>query len=964
MVSKDQGRTEGTNTGVWQYAAYANTVIDRMHRMRGEGAVNADNQGGVAGDAPVETPMVYQVRPSPQLTLRLGRVQEMRPLVWSRPATIERKTLTLIFPSLLARALQPMMYASHMHKLMDQHDSQLSAKKKQEAAIKGLAEANAISGMANGAGVGGQHAKQKAARAKQIPPPPHPSVGKPLNVKKLPLSNVEAHQHTAFACDLAADGPCPEEEGLLPSGSDRALYAHVRNVVLNMYRGDVCQYLEQISAISVFDTAEERAYALAAWTFLNAMGYINFGVSEAVHHRVLTEPATKGSVVVIGAGCSGLACARQLRQKGYKVVVLEGRNRPGGRVHTETLLGPRPRGADATDGADGADNDRKNPQILSKPKVERAVADLGGSVLTGIDGNPVAIITTQMRIPLSRIKADRSPLYLSDGSQANEDIDNKVEALYNRILEQSSELRTGVEWTSHMSLADALETLWETHKKSLGLSKPDDWKLARRLFDWHLANLEFANASLLKNISLMHWDQDDPHDLPGAHCFAAGLNGQWIRELTKNVPIFYNSVVEKIKRFQDGVQVVTPDRVYSADAVVVTVPLGVLKREKIQFSPPLSGRKNKAIKRLGFGNLNKVIMLFEDAFWDTDDGDDIFGYINESQEMRGENYMFYSYAGISGGAQLTALSSGNAAYEHERRKPEENAKKVLDILRRIFEPQGIRVPPPYHVICTSWGGDPLAHGAYSSMPVGSIGGEDYDILGESVGGRLFFAGEATNRKFPATMHGAFYTGLWTAANIDAVFSERALKKKRDMEKQRDKMLEELAAQNAAALGNDYRPKRPGRPPKRKEPAETAGILTPAVIELRKARLEMLFNDPNHPPQIVANSGKLKGILGVREWASYTLIHVEAGPGLEPIYALIDAKMLLNLSQNVGGNSLEAIAASLNTESMGPHSDRIQSFHDAIIGSRRNASTVRSSKTSTAEAKPKDASYYLEMLDKL
>ena len=104
--------------------------------------------------------------------------------------------------------------------------------------------------------------------------------------------------------------------------------------------------------------------------------------------------------------------------------------------------------------------------------------------------------------------------------------------------------------------------------------KPEDWKLARRLFDWHLANLEFANASLLKNISLMHWDQDDPHDLPGAHCFAAGLNGQWIRELTKNVPIFYNSVVEKIKRFQDGVQVVTPDRVYAADAVVVTVPLG------------------------------------------------------------------------------------------------------------------------------------------------------------------------------------------------------------------------------------------------------------------------------------------------------------------------------------------------------------------------------------------------------
>lgn len=873
-----------------------------------------------------------------------------------------------------------MMFASHMHKFMDKGDAQINARKKQEAAIKALAQSNAMPGSGNGkfassgtgAGVGGNQARQKPAR--NAVPAPHPSVGKPLNVKKLPVSNIEAHQHTAFACDLSADGLSPEEEGLLPPESDFALYAHVRNVVLNMYRGDVGQYLEKMSAITAFDTSEERAYALAAWTFLDAMGYINFGVSEVVHHKVATEPATKGSILVVGAGCSGLACARQLRQKGYKVIVIEGRNRPGGRVHTETLLGPRPKVAGTANGAGGgngaendtkvkADNQTENVQAQgsSDAKVERAVADLGGSVLTGIDGNPLAVITTQMRIPLSKIKADRSPLYLSDGSQANEEIDKKVEDLYNRILEQSSELRTGVEWTSHMSLADALETLWETHKKSLGLSKPDEWKLARRLFDWHLANLEFANASLLKNISLMYWDQDDPHDLPGAHCFASGLNGQWIRELTKNVPIFYNNVVEKIKRFHDGVQVITPERVFAADAVVVTVPLGVLKREKILFDPPLSARKKTAIKRLGFGNLNKVIMLFEDAFWDTDDGDDIFGYINDSQEMRGENYMFYSYAGISGGAQLTALSSGNAAYEHERRKPEENAKKVLDILRRIFEPKGITVPPPYHVICTSWGGDPLAHGAYSSMPVGSIGGEDYDILGESVGGRLFFAGEATNRKFPATMHGAFYTGLWTAANVDAIFGLRALEKKREVEKQRDKMLEELAAQNAAALGDQYRPRRPGRPPKRKERATNSGILTPAVIELRKARLEMLFNDPSHPPSIVANNGKLKGILGVGEWSNFTLVFVEAGAGEEPIYALIDSNTLLKLSQNVGANSLEAVAASLAEDSIGPYSDKIQSFHDAVIRFRRKE-TVQS--RTGPDTKPKDASYYLEMLDKL
>lgn len=44
----------------------------------------------------------------------------------------------------------------------------------------------------------------------------------------------------------------------------------------------------------------------------------------------------------------------------------------------------------------------------------------------------------------------------------------------------------------------------------------------RHLFDWHLANLEFANAALASTLSLRHWDQDDPYELLGAHAFVAG----------------------------------------------------------------------------------------------------------------------------------------------------------------------------------------------------------------------------------------------------------------------------------------------------------------------------------------------------------------------------------------------------------------------------------------------------------
>ena len=82
----------------------------------------------------------------------------------------------------------------------------------------------------------------------------------------------------------------------------------------------------------------------------------------------------------------------------------------------------------------------------------------------------------------------------------------------------------------------------------------------------------------------------------------------------------------------------------------------------------------------------------------------------------------------------------------------------------IYHPKGIFVPDPIQSICTRWGSDPLSYGSYSHVSVQSSG-NDYDILAESVGNRLFFAGEATTRQYPATMHGAFLSGLREASHI-------------------------------------------------------------------------------------------------------------------------------------------------------------------------------------------------------
>lgn len=397
-----------------------------------------------------------------------------------------------------------------------------------------------------------------------------------------------------------------------------------------------------------------------------------------------------------------------------------------------------------------------------------AAADLGGSVLTGINGNPLGVLARQLGFPLHKVR-DKCPLYLPDGSAVDADVDSRVEFTFNRLLDKVCKLRQAImeEVKSvDVSLGTALETFRRVYKV---VEVPEE----RMLLNWHLANLEYANASLLTDLSLAFWDQDDPYEMGGDHCFIPGGNGRFVRALAENLPIFYGRTVESIRYGVDGVMVCTAGgQVFRGDMVLCTVPLGVLKRGSIEFIPKLPQPKQEAIERLGFGLLNKVAMLFPFDFWGG--GIDTFGHLTEETSNRGEFFLFYSYSSVSGGPLLVALVAGESAIKFEMMSPVEAVERVLEILRRIFTPRGIEVPDPVQVVCTRWGKDRFTYGSYSHVAVGASG-DDYDILAESVGdGRVFFAGEATNRRYPATMHGAFLSGLREAANISRAANKRSL----------------------------------------------------------------------------------------------------------------------------------------------------------------------------------------------
>ncbi|KAK1309590.1 hypothetical protein QJS10_CPA09g01423 [Acorus calamus] len=494
--------------------------------------------------------------------------------------------------------------------------------------------------------------------------------------------------------------------------SEQNDYIVVRNHILSRWRHNVKTWLSKEDLRETLSRDHDRLIS-SAYDFLSLNGHINFGISAAIKNRLPPDP-NEGSVIVVGSGLAGLAAARQLLAFGFKVAVLEGRGRPGGRVYSK--------GMSSEDG-----------------RVVAAV-DLGGSVITGIHANPLGVLARQLSIPLHKIR-ENCPLYGPDGAPVDPGLDARVDSVFNTLLEKASRAREVLgESARGISLGEVLEKLRMLHAAARTAEE-------RRLLDWHLANLEYANAGCLSELSAAYWDQDDPYEMDGDHCFLVG--GNW----------------------RLGVEVVTVDgQVFAADMVLCTVSLGVLKKKCIQFVPELPVRKLEAIQRLGFGLLNKVAMLFPRVFWGEDL--DTFGHLNEEESRRGEFFLFFGYQSVSGGPVLIALVAGEAAVDFETSDPAVVLHRVLSILRGIYTPRGIEVPDPIQTVCTRWGSDPLCHGSYSHVSVGSSGA-DYDILAENVEGRLFFAGEATTRKHPATMHGAFLSGLRAASSILSTSRTRA-----------------------------------------------------------------------------------------------------------------------------------------------------------------------------------------------
>jgi len=209
-------------------------------------------------------------------------------------------------------------------------------------------------------------------------------------------------------------------------------------------------------------------------------------------------------------------------------------------------------------------------------------------------------------------------------------------------------------------------------------------------------------------------------------------------------------------------------RSFLADAVVITVPVGVLRapgygRGAIRFDPPLP-EKQDALERIHMGQAVKVAVRCRERFWERYGA---FGFAMDREAaipvwwtqdtQRGE------LASGSKARFLIGWAGGPKAGDMRGLTLQDISRRVVESMARVFniaptELNELIAAVQFH----DWTEDPFSRGAYSYPGVGGL--EAAKVLAQPVEGTVFFAGEATDAAW-GTVHGAMASGVRVAREI-------------------------------------------------------------------------------------------------------------------------------------------------------------------------------------------------------
>jgi monoamine oxidase len=428
-------------------------------------------------------------------------------------------------------------------------------------------------------------------------------------------------------------------------------------------------------------------------------------------------------VIIIGAGACGLMAARELGKSGRKVLVLEARNRLGGRIYTSRInsfSGPVEAGAEFVHG--------------DLPLTQTLLADAGitCALMTG-----KSYEYKNGTLQESGEFIDDFPLLLAKLDQLEEDL--PLADFLDEYLgeEEYRELRnTVIRFAEGYDAADTL--------KVSTLALREEWKSGGAATSYHPQG---GYSQLIDYLAA-----------------ESKANGTVIQ---------LNAPVQKIRWASGQVTVITSQGTsYIAPQVLVTVPLGVLQSApgspgSIGFVPELP-EKSHAFAQMGFGAVIKICLEFETAFWEKA----AFAAQNLNQApdlafLFSDSHLFTAWWTQlpERTPLLTAWLAGPEALKYKDLPDDALVAEALVSLAGIFNTSVAVLQEHLRASAVfNWAADPFARGAYAYATVAAT--EAREIAARPIADTLYFAGEGLYAGHAmGTVEAALASGLDAAQHM-------------------------------------------------------------------------------------------------------------------------------------------------------------------------------------------------------
>ena len=427
----------------------------------------------------------------------------------------------------------------------------------------------------------------------------------------------------------------------------------------------------------------------------------------------------RNKVLVIGAGISGLAAAKNLNDSGYDVTILEAKDRIGGRLYTDRSLGvPLEVGANWIHD----NNPKTNPIMKIKEEL-------------GLKAHKCSVAGPNVSFEV--LDKEGNKIEISGKDLEKIEVRIGIFAYLAKYLRPSTNLRELFIFVKKLGLLSFVkeEALFVLIQKIALEQAEDPEKISIEALFEHEG---FENDEAI----IGGYDQI-------AYYFEKELHNK----------IILNSPIQHINYEQDIIKVISGSEKYEANAVIVTASLGALKKEVIKFTPDLPIEKKQSIKKLGWGTLNKIMLKFVHKFWSDKD---FIVVANKESNF----HAWINEEPICEEPVIVATISGKNAKKLENKTDEEVVQIALNELKAVY---GNKVSELNSYYITKWSLDPYIYGSYSTNKAGENSQLLRKQLSTPVNSKLFFAGEATSVKVAGYLQMALQSGVREAENIKKLY---------------------------------------------------------------------------------------------------------------------------------------------------------------------------------------------------